>query len=411
MTLRERITEQPPKHIQAMRQRIQALYRQGGSPTQHDEVLSRAFEELALALEELQAADQELRKQQAERLNSRVELELECQRYKDLFNHAPASYVVTGIDGTIRQANANAAALLQSSERSLVGRALAIFVPEGHRRGFRQQIADLAQAEGPREWEVRMQSWEGALFDARLMASVLRGASGRPVAIYWLIYESREPKHATATPHEQRASPANPTQRAMEPGPVSEYVEHDELARRQFAFMAEVSPLLAIAQDIDATLMHVAQRAVPAIADGFIVDLGDPQTGMVHQLVVAGEPGGGHQPRTFQRRALADPGPRRQALRADGAAQGRIATALSGSLLAELTPDAELRTILDALGPTSAIVMPLQARGALLGSLTLLLSGTKRHYGRTDLALAEELARRIAIAIDHTRAFRGAPVG
>src|SRR3954451_1940446 len=131
MTLRERISEQPPVKIQTLRQRVQSLYQQGGTNAQSDAILSRAFEELAHALEELQAADQALRQQRDEELDRRAELELECQRYKDLFEHAPAGYVVTSIDGAIRQANPAALALLKTSDRAVVGRSLALFVPEG----------------------------------------------------------------------------------------------------------------------------------------------------------------------------------------------------------------------------------------------------------------------------------------
>jgi GAF domain-containing protein len=68
--------------------------------------------------------------------------------------------------------------------------------------------------------------------------------------------------------------------------------------------------------------------------------------------------------------------------------------------VADLTSDAELRTILKALGPTSEIVVPLRNHGSMLGSLTLLLSSTERQLGRAELALAEELALCIAAAAD-----------
>lgn len=188
MTLRERIPEQSPAQIHALRQRVQALYRQAGSLPQHDGVLNSAFEELALALEQLQAAEQALVWQQNQWLNRQAELELESRRYKDLFEYAPAGYLVTSIAGAIRQANRAALELLQASERTLVGRALSLFVPEGQRRAFRDIIAELLEADQAPEWQVRMQTWQGAPFEARLTASVLRGSSGQPIALYWLIY-------------------------------------------------------------------------------------------------------------------------------------------------------------------------------------------------------------------------------
>jgi len=188
MTVRERISDRSPAQIQALRTRVQSLYRQAGDSLQHDVVLSMAFEELALALEHLQAADQGLLHKENDWLNKQAELELECQRYKDLFVYAPTGYLVTSIDGAIRQANPAALALLQISERTLVGRALALFVPEGQRRAFRNTVAQLIEADQPQEWVAGMRTWDGAPFEARLTASVLRGASGRPLAIYWLIH-------------------------------------------------------------------------------------------------------------------------------------------------------------------------------------------------------------------------------
>src|SRR5688500_3231080 len=124
MTLREYVSESPGR-IQIMRQRVQSLYQQGRSNAQSDSVLSQAFEELANALEDLQLADQALRQQRDEWLNKQAELELECQRYRDLFDHAPSGYLVTSIDGAIRQANQVALALLETTDRTIVGRSLA----------------------------------------------------------------------------------------------------------------------------------------------------------------------------------------------------------------------------------------------------------------------------------------------
>src|SRR5215216_5714823 len=138
MTQQQRINEQPPTRSLAMRERIRALYQQGNRMAQQDDILSTAFEELTLALEQLQAAEEKLRQQPERWQDIRAELEMEAQRYQDLFDHAPAAYLVTSLDGTIRQANVAAATLLESSARALVGRALSFFVPEGQRRLFRK---------------------------------------------------------------------------------------------------------------------------------------------------------------------------------------------------------------------------------------------------------------------------------
>jgi signal transduction histidine kinase len=54
------------------------------------------------------------------------------------------------------------------------------------------------------------------------------------------------------------------------------------------------------------------------------------------------------------------------------------------------------------------MVLPLAVRGRSLGAITLLTSGFGRRYDASDQALGEELARRIALAIDNARLYREA---
>jgi signal transduction histidine kinase len=65
----------------------------------------------------------------------------------------------------------------------------------------------------------------------------------------------------------------------------------------------------------------------------------------------------------------------------------------------------------DCLGdlrPTSMIVVPLVARGRTAGAITLVLESGGRRYGMRDLLLAEEFARRAAVAVDNARLYRDA---
>jgi signal transduction histidine kinase len=61
-----------------------------------------------------------------------------------------------------------------------------------------------------------------------------------------------------------------------------------------------------------------------------------------------------------------------------------------------------------ALNPVSGIMVPLTARGRALGVLVLSLSEGERRFNRTDLGLAEEVARRAALAADNARLFQQA---
>src|SRR5439155_17416689 len=56
----------------------------------------------------------------------------------------------------------------------------------------------------------------------------------------------------------------------------------------------------------------------------------------------------------------------------------------------------------------SYMCVPLPGRERTLGAITLVSSNPARHYGATDLLLAEELARRAAAAIENAHLYRQA---
>jgi signal transduction histidine kinase len=71
--------------------------------------------------------------------------------------------------------------------------------------------------------------------------------------------------------------------------------------------------------------------------------------------------------------------------------------------------DSEHLKLLRAMGPTSAMVVPVARRGRVLGSLTFVATThSGRRYARSDVALATELARRVAIALERCAQYEAA---
>jgi serine phosphatase RsbU (regulator of sigma subunit) len=75
-------------------------------------------------------------------------------------------------------------------------------------------------------------------------------------------------------------------------------------------------------------------------------------------------------------------------------------------LIETSVPDPEQRAIVHGLGLSSLMIVPLVARGSVLGTLTLVAAESRRRYHTTDLAFAEELGARAALAIDNARLYR-----
>jgi PAS domain S-box-containing protein len=207
------------QQIQAIRQRLQVLYQSAHSDSVQPDLLPKAFDELDHALEELQALETELYQQQARLLDTQQHLEAERQPYQELFEFAPAGYLITNPQGTIRRANRTATALFETVEKLMIGRSLATFVPEGERRAFRAAMAGLPAVEGTQEWEAHMQPSAGPAFDAALSVAVVRGQLGCPVALRWIIKKTSWSKRAA----ERRDSHTTVPKQAVHSGKVKEF--------------------------------------------------------------------------------------------------------------------------------------------------------------------------------------------
>ncbi len=180
-----------------------------------------------------------------------------------------------------------------------------------------------------------------------------------------------------------------------------------ERARAQAAFLAEASRVLASSLDYEVTLGAVAQLAVPLLADWCTVDVLAP--GASVRRFVASAPA-----RAALVRELARFTPKLER----GAGAGEViltgVTVLCGGITeADLridtgvplpagSDDPEYRRVLRALRLRSYVSVPLRARGCILGALTC-CRDRERGHDACDLALAEELGRRAAVAVDNAR--------
>jgi signal transduction histidine kinase/DNA-binding NarL/FixJ family response regulator len=76
---------------------------------------------------------------------------------------------------------------------------------------------------------------------------------------------------------------------------------------------------------------------------------------------------------------------------------------VTDSLLEQASLDAEHLKLIRRLAPRSSMIVPLVTRGRILGAMTLTAAESDRGFGPRDLEVAEELARRAALAVDNAR--------
>jgi serine phosphatase RsbU (regulator of sigma subunit)/PAS domain-containing protein len=66
------------------------------------------------------------------------------------------------------------------------------------------------------------------------------------------------------------------------------------------------------------------------------------------------------------------------------------------------------RAVIERLGPSSYMIVPLVARGRVLGAMTLLSTRPGRHYTEEDLRFAETIGAHFALVIDNARLYDAA---
>src|SRR5438105_3369140 len=113
--------------IRLLQQRVDVLIGRSVSEDRRGWPQTVSLQELQTTLEELRVMDEEYRRQQDELGQTQEKLDAERRRYQDLFEFAPDGYLVTTLEGTIREANLAAADLLRLPVDRLRGKPLAVF--------------------------------------------------------------------------------------------------------------------------------------------------------------------------------------------------------------------------------------------------------------------------------------------
>ncbi|HEY2945470.1 MAG TPA: ATP-binding protein [Vicinamibacteria bacterium] len=172
-------------------------------------------------------------------------------------------------------------------------------------------------------------------------------------------------------------------------------------------FLAEASDALASSLDYQTTLSAVARLAVPQVADWCAVDMVGPDGTLERLAMVHADPSKAELVQQLERypmRMDADRG------LANVMRTGfpELVSEITDDLLAETAEDPEHHRMLKDLGLKSYIIVPLAARGRTLGALTLMTAESGRRYAMSDLAFAENLAGRAALAVDNARLYREA---
>jgi PAS domain S-box-containing protein len=181
-----------------------------------------------------------------------------------------------------------------------------------------------------------------------------------------------------------------------------------EEARGQLRLLAEATTQMTGALDVADACARLARIVVPALADLCAVDLPDhPGHGPVRRVAVAAR-------ELADEALLRELGSLRGYLPGRGSDTGRVLDGDGPVLISELPEDGAERypddpasaAVFERLRLRSAMVVPVRARGRVLGALTLLTQHPYgRRYSQRDLHLAADLAGRAGLTVDNARLY------
>jgi PAS domain S-box-containing protein len=173
-------------------------------------------------------------------------------------------------------------------------------------------------------------------------------------------------------------------------------------------FLADVTALLAGSLDYETTLTQLAELAVPRLADWCGVDI-LAEDGSLRQLAVMHtDPAKIALARELRERYPPDPAAPSGVLNVVRTGQVHFAPEITDSMIDAAARDADHLHLLRALGARALLVVPLQARGRILGAVSLMMSESGRRYSAEDRALVEEVARRAGLMVDNAQLYQQA---
>jgi signal transduction histidine kinase/ActR/RegA family two-component response regulator len=170
-------------------------------------------------------------------------------------------------------------------------------------------------------------------------------------------------------------------------------------------FLAGVSAALASSVDYERTLQEVAHLSVPFFADWCAVDLAGPDGKLRRVALVHRDPAKLALAEELARRYPPEPDGRSGTALVFRTGQPCLVAEVTDEILAQSAWDEEHQRMLRGLGIQSAILVPLLTAGKRLGVLSFATVEAGRRYTPSDLELAQDLAHRVASAVDNTRLY------
>ncbi len=304
-------------------------------------------------------------------LAARTKAEEDALRLAAAVSSSEDAIVLKTLEGTIQTWNPGAVRLFGYSADEAIGKSIQIIYPPDRLDEFENTLARLKRGESADHFDTIRVAKNGKRIDVSVSEMLMRDAQGKVIGVSKVVRDITERKRA-------------------------------EAAAR---FLAEVSDVLASSLDYKTTLASVARLAVPHIADWCAVHV-KAEDGTIQQLALSHvDPAKVELAQELQRRYLDDPNAPFGVPNVIQTGKPELFAHITAEPSVAATDDLAALRLLINLGLKSLMVVPLIAPGRTFGAITFVSTESGRYYDQADLALAQDLAHRAALAVDNARLY------
>ena len=182
-------------------------------------------------------------------------------------------------------------------------------------------------------------------------------------------------------------------------------LENERLQQR-LAFLAHAGLTLDVSLDLEETMRRLVGLTVPELAELAIIDLLSPGGSIRGAVAAVGsDPAAAAALEEMRRTHPLDLNGRHPVAQVLRTGNSILLPEMSPEMLHDYAQGEEHFQLMMRLRYRSAIVVPLSARGRLLGALSLLRMQEETPYDQHDRLLAETLARRAGLVLENARLY------
>jgi PAS domain S-box-containing protein len=313
-----------------------------------------------------------------------------------IFDSVIDAIVTADADGRIVTANRAAEEMFGHRREDMAGELIAdVLVPpefqERHTTGLRRYVETGEATILGRRVRVEAMRIDGSAFPVEL--TVTRADVGAAIQFTAVIRDMSE---------ERRSEEEG--ERLLEAEQAAR--ESAETAWWRLRLVSDASELLAASLDYPGAFEKLATRIVVDFADLCLIDVSDSRGKISRVAAVHHDPLKQVIAGRLRTEYAPIAGGVHPAASVVESAKSRFAPIMSDEFLRSTCRDEEHFRLVRELGFESYMCVPLITRGRILGALTLVSTHPRRRYGETDVAIAEEIARRASVRIDNARLYQ-----